>query len=38
MAEKIKKKPSIQEGPNPSSIPELIDNLSKNPNVSFVVI
>jgi hypothetical protein len=34
----IIKKPLIREGPNLSSIPELIDNLSKNPDVSFVVI
>jgi hypothetical protein len=37
MAEKIKK-PLIREGPNSSPIAELIDNLSKNPVVSFVVI
>jgi hypothetical protein len=33
-----KKKPLIREGPNSSSIPELIVNLTKNPDVSFVVI
>jgi hypothetical protein len=33
----VEKKPLIREGPNSSSIPELIDNLSKNPDVSFVV-
>jgi hypothetical protein len=35
---KIIKKPLIREGTNSSSIPELIINLSKNPDVSFVVI
>jgi hypothetical protein len=34
----IIKKPLIREGTNSSSIPELIINLSKNPEVSFVVI
>jgi hypothetical protein len=34
MAEKIK----IQEGPNSSQIPELLDYLSKNPDVSFAVL
>jgi hypothetical protein len=34
----IIKKPLIREGPNSSSIPELIDYLTKNPDVSFVVI
>jgi hypothetical protein len=38
MAAKIKKKPLIGEGPNSSSIPELIDSLSKNPEIIFVVI
>jgi hypothetical protein len=33
-----KKKHLIREGPNSSSIPELLDNLSKNLEVSFVVI
>jgi hypothetical protein len=28
----------IREGPNSSSIPEHLDNLSKNPDVPFVVI
>jgi hypothetical protein len=32
-----KKKPLIREGPNSSSIAEIIEILSKNPNVSFVV-
>jgi hypothetical protein len=35
---KYNKKPLIREGTNSSSIPELIINLSKNPDVSFVVI
>jgi hypothetical protein len=34
----IIKKSLIREGPNSSSIPELIDILSQNPDVSFVVI
>jgi hypothetical protein len=33
-----KKKTIIREDPNSSSIPELMDNLSKNPDVPFVVI
>jgi hypothetical protein len=33
-----KKKPLIREGPHWSSIAELIDNLSKNPDVSFFYI
>jgi hypothetical protein len=32
------KKPLIREGPNSSSISELIENLSKNPDVSFAII
>jgi hypothetical protein len=34
----ILKKPLIRKGPNSGSIPELIDNLTENPDVSFVVI
>jgi hypothetical protein len=33
-----KKKTLIRDGPNSSSFPELIENLSKNPEIIFVVI
>jgi hypothetical protein len=35
---KHNKKKIIWEGPSPSSISELIDNESKNPNVSLILI
>jgi hypothetical protein len=35
---KYNKKVLMREGPNSSSFPELIDNWTKNPAVSFVVI
>jgi hypothetical protein len=34
----ILKKTLIWEGPRPSSIPEILDNESKNPNVSLILI